>query len=156
MFSFWEGVLCAKTTETFHDNKHALPTASPVCSGSSTSATKTSLDAPKNKPHHVSCETSAKGCFGHLLCMTSFVPVRKVYNADPNKRRRGRSRTRWADSIKHDFHSAGLNTTIAVKMVFDTSLWKAFVGETRVVTVFTVHFLNKNMRPRYGFFDMIV
>ena len=43
---------------------------------------------------------------------------------------RDRLKTRWADSIKHDLHSAGLNinTTIAAQMVFDRSLWKAFVN----------------------------
>ena len=36
-------------------------------------------------------------------------------------------KTRWADSIKHDLHSAGLNNTDAAQMVFDRPQWKAFV-----------------------------
>ena len=37
------------------------------------------------------------------------------------------SKTRWADSIRHDLHSAGLNNTDAAQMVFDRHQWKAFV-----------------------------
>ena len=36
-------------------------------------------------------------------------------------------KTRWADSIKHDLHSVGLNNTDAAQMVFDRPQWKAFV-----------------------------
>ena len=36
-------------------------------------------------------------------------------------------KTRWADSIKHVLHSAGLNNTDAAQMVFDRPQWKAFV-----------------------------
>ena len=36
-------------------------------------------------------------------------------------------KTRWADSIKHDLHSAGLNNTDAAQMVFDRPQWKAIV-----------------------------
>ena len=36
-------------------------------------------------------------------------------------------KTRWVDSIKHDLHSPGLNTTLAVRMVFYRSLWNDFV-----------------------------
>ena len=32
------------------------------------------------------------------------------------------------DSIKHDLHSAGLDTTNAAQMVFDRRQWKAFVS----------------------------
>ena len=42
---------------------------------------------------------------------------------DPN----AAPKTRWADSIKHDLHSAGLNNTDAAQMVFDRPQWKAFV-----------------------------
>ena len=70
--------------------------------------------------------------FGHLLRMPSSLPIRRVYDFNPNihgwKRPRGRPRTRWADSIKHDLHSAGLDTTNAAQMVCDRSQWKTFVS----------------------------
>ena len=68
--------------------------------------------------------------FGHLLRMPSSLPVRRVYDFNPNihgwKRPRGCSNTRWADSIKHDLHSAGLDTTNSAQMVCDRPQWKAF------------------------------
>ena len=45
-----------------------------------------------------------------------------------SKRPRGRPNTRWADSIKHDLNSAGLDTTNAAQMVFDRPQWKARVS----------------------------
>ena len=63
--------------------------------------------------------------FGHLHRMPSSLPARRVYDFNPNihgwKRHRGRPKTRWADSIKHDLNSAGLDTTNgnAAQMVFD-------------------------------------
>ena len=69
--------------------------------------------------------------FAHLHRMPSSIPVRRVFDFNPNihgwKRPRGRPKTRCADSIKHDLHSAGLDTINAVKMVFDRPQWKAFV-----------------------------
>ena len=51
--------------------------------------------------------------FGHLHHMPSSLPARRVYDSNPNihgwKRPRGRPKTRWADSIKHDLNSAGLS-----------------------------------------------
>ena len=44
------------------------------------------------------------------------------------KRARGRPKTKWADSIKHDLNFAGLNITNAAQMVFDQPQWKAFVS----------------------------
>ena len=41
---------------------------------------------------------------------------------------RGRPKTRWADSIKHDLNYAGLDTTNAAHMVFDRPQWKAIVS----------------------------
>ena len=70
--------------------------------------------------------------FGHLHRMPSSLPARRVYDFNPNihgwKRPRGRPKTRWADSIKHDLNSAGLDTTNAAQMVFDRPQWKAFVS----------------------------
>ena len=61
--------------------------------------------------------------FGHLHRMPSSLPARRVYDFNPNihgwKRPRGRPKTTWADSIKHDLNSAGLDTTNAAQMVFD-------------------------------------
>ena len=42
-------------------------------------------------------------------------------------RPRRRPKTRWDDSIKHDLHSAGLDTINAAHMVYDRPQWKAFV-----------------------------
>ena len=70
--------------------------------------------------------------FGHLLRMTSSLPVRSVYDFIPDihgwKRPRGRPKTILADSIKLDLRSAGLDTTNAAQMVFDRPQWKAFVS----------------------------
>ena len=72
--------------------------------------------------------------FGHLHRMPSSLPVRRVFDFNPNihgwKRPRGRPKTRWADSIKHDLHSAGLDTINAAQMVYDRPQWKAFVLRT--------------------------
>ena len=61
--------------------------------------------------------------FGHLHRMPSSLPVRRVYDFNPNihgwKRPIGRPKTRWADSIKPDLHSASLDTSNAAHMVFD-------------------------------------
>ncbi len=70
--------------------------------------------------------------FGHLLRMPSSLPVRRDYDFNPDihgwKRPRGRPKTKWADSIKHDLHSAGLDTANASQMVCDRPQWKAFVS----------------------------
>ena len=70
--------------------------------------------------------------FGHLHRKPSSLPVRRVYGFNPNihgwKRPRGCPKTRWADSIKHDLNSAGLDTINAAQMVFDRPQWKAFVS----------------------------
>ena len=71
--------------------------------------------------------------FGDLHCMPSSLPVRRVFDFNPNihgwKRNRGRPKTRWTDSIKHDLHSVGLDTINAAQMVFvfDRPQCKAFV-----------------------------
>ena len=61
--------------------------------------------------------------FGHLHRMPSSLPARRVYDFNPNihgwKRPRGRPKTTWSDSIKHDLNSAGLDTTNVAQMVFD-------------------------------------
>ena len=66
-----------------------------------------------------------------ILLNSSSLPVRKVYDFNPNihgwKRPNGRPKTRWADSITHDIHSVGLNNIDAAQMVFDRPQWKAFV-----------------------------
>ena len=70
--------------------------------------------------------------YGHLLRMPSSLPVKRVYDFNPNihgwKSPRGHPKTRWADSIKHDLYSARLDTTHAAQMVFDRAHWKAFVS----------------------------
>ena len=38
-------------------------------------------------------------------------------------------KTRWADSVKHDLHSAGLDTINAAQMVYDRPQWKAFFAD---------------------------
>ena len=59
--------------------------------------------------------------FGHLHRMSSSLPARRVYDFNPNTHGwnipRGRPKTTWADSIKHDLNSAGLDTTNAAQMV---------------------------------------
>ena len=56
---------------------------------------------------------------GHLHRTPSPLPVRRVFYFNPNihgwKRPRGRPKTRWADSIKHDLHSAGLDVINAAR-----------------------------------------
>ena len=70
--------------------------------------------------------------YGHLRRMSSSLPVRRVYDFNPNihgwKRPRGRPKTRWADSIKHDLNAAGLDTTNAAQMVFEQPQWNSFVS----------------------------
>ena len=70
--------------------------------------------------------------FGHLHRMPSSLPLRRVYDFNPNihgwERPISRPKTTWADSIKHDLNSAGLDTTNAAQMVFDRTQWKAFVS----------------------------
>ena len=71
--------------------------------------------------------------FGHLLRMPSSLPVRRVFDFNPDiqgwKRPRGRAKTRWADSIKHDLHSAGLDTTKSAQMVFDRPSGKPLLAD---------------------------
>ena len=61
--------------------------------------------------------------FGHLHRMPSSLPVRRVFDFNPNihgwKRPRGRPKTRLADSITHDLHCAGLYTINAAQMEYD-------------------------------------
>ena len=61
--------------------------------------------------------------FGHLHRMPSSLPVRRVFDFNPTihgwKRPRGRPKTRWADSVKHDLHSAGLDSINAAQLVYD-------------------------------------
>ena len=69
--------------------------------------------------------------FGHLHRMPSSLPVRRVFDFNPTihgwKRPRGRPKTRWVDSVKHDLHSAGLDSINAAQLVYDRPQWKAFV-----------------------------
>ena len=69
--------------------------------------------------------------FGHLHRMPSSLPVRRVFDFNPTihgwKRPRGRPKTRWADSVKHDLHSAGLDSINAAQLVYDRPQWKALV-----------------------------
>ena len=65
----------------------------------------------------------AKLTKSRLLCSLNFNP-----NIHGWKRPRGRPKTRWANSIKHGLHSAGLDTINAAQMVFDRPQWKAFVS----------------------------
>ena len=61
-----------------------------------------------------------------ILIYISSLPVRKVYDFNPNihgwKRPKGRPQ-----NIKHDLNSAGLNNIDAAQVVFDRPQWKAFV-----------------------------
>ena len=63
--------------------------------------------------------------------MPSSLPVRRVFDFNPNihgwKRPIGHTKTRCADSVKHDLHSAGLDSINAAQMVYDRPQWKAFV-----------------------------
>ena len=74
-----------------------------MCSGCSTSATEASVNAPSNQPpHHPSYNNAATyGCSDTLSTCKSSLPVRRVYDFNPNfhgwKRPRGRPKTRWAD-----------------------------------------------------------
>ena len=72
--------------------------------------------------------------FWHLHRMPSSLHVRRVFDFNPNihgwKRPRGRPKTRSADSIKHDLHSAGLDTINAAQMVYDRPQWKAIGSNT--------------------------
>ena len=101
-----------------------------MCSGSNTSATIASVNAQSNQLHHLSYDNAA---YAGLDISTACHPpsLLEEYNFNPNihgwKRPRGRPKTRWADSIKHDLNSAGLDTTNAAQMVFDRPQWKAFV-----------------------------
>ena len=95
-----------------------------MCSGSSTSVTKASVNAPSNQPHHPSYVNAA--CAGSDISAACHPPSlydRRVFDFNPNihgwKRPRGCPTTRWADSIKHDLHSVGLDTINAAQMVFD-------------------------------------
>ena len=69
--------------------------------------------------------------FGHIHRMPSSLPVRRFFEFNPNihgwKKPIGRPKTRWADSVKHDLHSAGLDSINAAQMVYDRPQWKAFV-----------------------------
>ena len=64
---------------------------------------------------------------GHVPSVPS--PKSGTANIHGWKRPRCRPKTRWADSIKHDLNSAGLDITNAAQMVFDRPQWKAFVSE---------------------------
>ena len=68
--------------------------------------------------------------FGHLHRMPSSLPLRRFFDFNPNihgwKSPRGRPKTSWAYSIKHDLLSAGLDSN-AAQMVYDRPQWKAFV-----------------------------
>ena len=70
--------------------------------------------------------------FGLLPRMPSSLPVRRVYDFNPNihgcKRPIARRKTRSVDSNKHDLNSAGLDTTNAAQMVFDRPEWKVIVS----------------------------
>ena len=72
--------------------------ASCLCSGSSTSVKIASVNASSNQLHHLSYDNCRLRWFGHLHRMPSSLPVRRVYDFNPNfhgwKRPRGGSKTR--------------------------------------------------------------
>ena len=82
---------------------------SAICSGSSTSSTKASVNAPSNQQHHPSYDNAA---YAGSDIFTACHPP-SLYEE--------------SDSIKHDLHSAGLNTINAAQMVYDRPQWKTFV-----------------------------
>ena len=93
-----------------------------MCSGSSTSATKASVNAQSNQNHHPSYGNAA--CPGSDISTACHPPcLYEVFDFNPNihgwKRPRGRPKTIWADSVKHDLHSAGLDSINAAQMVYD-------------------------------------
>ena len=106
-----------------------IAAASCVCSGSSTSLTKASVNAPSYQQHHTSFDNAA--CGGSDISNVCHLPVRRVFDFNTNihgwKRPRGRPKTRWADSNKHYLHYAGLNTSNAAQIVYDRPQRKAFV-----------------------------
>ena len=65
------------------------------------------VNTPRKQPHHCSYDTAAQACsdissvYGppslYMKCLLDFNP-----NIHDWKRRRGRNKTRWTDSIKHD------------------------------------------------------
>ena len=111
--------------------RHALPSC--LCSGSSTSATKASVNSPSNQQHHPSCDNPAcAGLYISTACHPSSLNEESKTSTQTSmagKRPRGRHKTIWADPIKHDLlNSAGLDTTNSAQMVFDRPQWKAFVS----------------------------
>ena len=71
--------------------------------------------------------------FGHLIRMPSSLPLRRVCDFNPNihdwKRPTGRPKTRFAHSIQHDLHSAGLDTTNVAQVVFDRPKWTVMLPD---------------------------
>ena len=115
--------------------RHALPkSASCVCSAWQQHISNRSVHERTKEPTAriispmITPPTLVRASSPHAIP----VPVRRVYDFDPLirgwKRPRGRLKTRWADSVKHDLHSAGLDTSNAVQIVFDRPQWKAFVS----------------------------
>ena len=106
--------------------------ASCVSSVSSTSATEASVNKPNNQPHHISYGNAAYA--GSDISTACHPPIgaKGLHGFNPNihgwKTPRGRPKTRWADSIKHDLNSAGLDSTSAAQMVFDRPQWKTFIS----------------------------
>ena len=86
-------------------------------------ATKASVNAPRHQLHHLSDYVAVAGTDVSSACHPPSLPILRVYDFKPNihgwKRPRGLHKTSWTDSIKHDLHSAGLNTTNAAQMIFD-------------------------------------
>ena len=90
----------------------------------STSATIASVNAPSNQLHHLFYDNAA---YAGLDISTACHPLSLLEESMTLihgwKRPRGRPKTRWADSIKHDLNSAGFDTTNAAQMVFDRPQW---------------------------------
>ena len=94
-----------------------------VCSSSSTSGTKASVNAPSNQPQHPFDDNAAYSVRASPPHASLTSTLTSMVGKDQD---RGRPKTRWPDSIKHDPHSAGLDNNNAAQMVFDRSQMKAF------------------------------
>ena len=83
------------------------------------------VNEPRNLQHHLFCENAACSSSDTSSACRPFSLhkgfITSIHTSMAGKCC-GRPTTRWAYSIKHDLHSASLNTTNAAQMVFDTPL----------------------------------